>query len=174
MKKLNLRVGFLAAGMLAMAAVPISAMAQAAVPQAWQKVVNGQVYTETYGYLDPRTCVVFASPDLVGTQYKTWFEVNVLVPRAHYEPKAATLAASLTLGGVNGWRIPSLSEVESYKLVQPYLATATLNAAYWSTETKGTQAAAWRVSGNTTWYQRSGMNAYLWPVRDAESCTPIQ
>lgn len=154
-------------------AAPSSALAQAAVPQTWQKVVNGQVYTETYGYLDPRTCVVFAAPELVASNYRTWFETYVLTPTGHYEPKAATLAASLTLGGLNGWRLPSLSEVDSYKLVQPYLHASTLNNAYWSTETKGVQAAAWRVAGNTGWYARSGVNAYLWPVRDAANCTPI-
>jgi hypothetical protein len=173
MKKSKVGFGLVAAGVMAMAAAPTCAMAQAAVPQTWQKVVNSQVYTETYGYLDPKTCVVFAAPDLVGTQYKTWFEVNVLVPMGHYEPKAATLAASLTVGGVNGWRIPSLSEVESYKMVQPYIATSTMGVAYWSTETKGTLAATWRVSGNNSWHSRSGFSGWLWPVRDAENCTPV-
>lgn len=152
--------------------MPMAAMAQAAVPQTWQKVLNGQVYTETYGYLDPRTCVVFAAPELVLTNYKTWYERWVLVPSGHYEPVAATLAASLTIGGVNGWRIPSLSEAESYKLIQPYLHAGTLNYGYWSTETLGTQVSLWRVSGNTTRTSRSGVYAYLWPVRDASNCTP--
>lgn len=156
---------------LAMAA-PMAAMAQA-VPQTYQKVVNGNAVTEVYGYLDPRTCVIFAAPELVGNFYKTWYERWVLVPSGHYEPVAATLASQLTIGNVIGWRIPSLSEADSYKQIQPYIHAWTMNNAYWSTDTLGTQVSIWRVSGNTTRTSRSGVYAYLWPVRDAgASCTP--
>lgn len=162
---------FAAAALLA-AAASTNAFAQAAVPQTWQKVENGNVQTEIYGYLDPRSCVVFMAPDLVTTKYKTWYERWVLVPSGHYEDVAKTLASKLTVGGVTGWRIPSLSEVESYKLVQPYLHAGTIQVgtAYWSTDTLGTQVHVWRPAANTTRTARSGVNAYLWPVRDAEDC----
>ncbi len=167
LKSLNLLA---ACAALTMAA-PMAATAQT-VPQTYQKVVNGNVFNEVYGYLDPRTCVIFAAPELVRNNYRTWYERWVLVPSGHYEPVAATLAAQLTIGGVNGWRIPSLSEAESYKQIQPYIDAGTMNLAYWSTETLGTQVSIWRVSGNTTRTSRSGVNAWLWPVRDAANCTP--
>ena len=165
-------IAMLGAASALMVTAHTGAWAQAAQPQTWQKVVNGQVYTETYAYLDPRTCVAFMAPELVANTYRTWYERWVLVPSGRYEPVAATLAASLTVGGVNGWRIPSLSEVESYKLVQPYIHARTMSNAYWSTDTLGTQVHVWRPSANTTRTSRSGVSAYLWPVRDEANCTP--
>lgn len=168
---LNARLHLLAACAALYIGAQAPVMAQA-IPQTHQKVVNGTIYTETYGYLDPRTCVIFAAPELVRTNYRTWYERWVLVPSGHFEPVAATLASQLTIGGQVGWRIPSMSEVVSYKQVQPYLDAGTLNIAYWSTDTLGTQVSLWRVASNTTLISRSGVYAYLWPVRDAVDCSP--
>lgn len=65
-----------------------------------------------------------------------------------------------------------MSEVESYKQIQPYLDAGTLSAAYWSTDTLGGQIRIWRVAANATLISLSGVYAYLWPVRDAINCSP--
>jgi hypothetical protein len=132
-----------------------------------------------YGYSDAATCVVWPAPAAFPVNAVMRHDKTVYVPGAngYFElvDIANGYAKSLTIAGLQGWRLPTVEEsISFFQAVQLSSAPtvlrnqAALQRPYWTSDITPNSAAAVRPTSTgprVHWYGRSAVDAYVWPVR---------